>query len=1157
MLPIVPADKGLSTSTGRKTAIKVMKLNYIFIVLFLLSFLEMGEIYAQSSVRPYKKNSVLATGSWYKIGISAPGVYKIDAAFLQNLGITGLRSAGLRLYGSGGQMLGEPNAAPRYDDLPEIALQVEDGGDGVLDGSDYALFYAPGPHRWLYNSSTKTFTHQRNLYADTAWYYITTGGTGVRISPDGDEPAVAVPEYTFDFHDFYERDSINFLNSGKQWWGQEFSKVVGLTRGYSFKLPAVPEGKVWISMRAAARSSVGSNFNATVNKAAAVTNMYLLPVTDNIFEGVATAAAATGGANTGETALEIGVEFLPGNINDRGWLDYLEVQARCTPVLPASGMLDFRSTRYAGTGQAGRFAVHNANVQTYIWDVTDPLQPVAMKTILQGDSLLFTGKNDRLHEYIAFNTGAAGKPVFTGTVPNQDLHGNGPADMLIITTRRLLAQAERLAAMHRTEDQLAVQVTTIDQVYQEFASGTPDPTAIRDYVKMFYDRGPAPRYLLLFGAASYDYRQRVKNNTNDIPSWQSEASLDAIRSYVSDDYFGILKDGGNITGTAKPDLLDIGIGRIPARNEAEARLAVDKILRYRQPAAFGAWRNQVTLLADDEDDNLHFEDAEKMGDILWSSAQVMNTDKIYADAYPQETGNAGALYPEVNKAIAGKINKGTLILNYTGHGSNSRLAAENIMDGTSINDWHNENRLTLFITATCDFAPYDDPGITSLGHKILLQHTGGAIALMTTTRAVFAASNQLMNANYFKAALTPFADGRMPALGTAAMLAKNLTYSSSGDAVNNRKFQLLGDPALTLAFPAYRVVTDSINGRAVTGLPDTVKGLGTYTVKGHITDAQGNPVPAYNGLLYTTVYDQPALLKTRGNDAGSQVAAYKVQQNVLFQGTQTVSGGRFSFTFMAPVDIREGNSKGKISYYTSNDQLDGNGYFDNFTTGGRVSPPVADMAGPAINAWLDNRNFRSGDITGPDPLLIVDLADSSGINISGNNDLHKLVAILDSTEYFVLNDYFGASLDSYKKGSVLFPLKGLSTGEHKITVRAWDSWNNGATATIYFKVAEQGILAVDDVRNFPNPFHDVTRFSFLHNRQGEELELTLQVFTLAGRLVKTMRSTIISTAGRFEGMPWDGRSDSGAKLSTGLYVYRLTIRTSTGTKVKGGKLMLL
>ncbi|SEW01073.1 type IX secretion system sortase PorU [Chitinophaga arvensicola] len=1136
-----------------------MKLNYIFIWI-LLFFLGGGtEIYAQSSVRTYKKNSVLATGSWYKVAIATPGIYKIDVPFLKSMGLSDqqLSSASLRIFGSGGQMLGEANAEPRYDDVPETALYVEDGGDGVLDGNDYVLFYAPGPHRWRYNASLKTFGHQLNLYADTAWYYITTGGSGLRTTIANNPLTGALPEYAVDYHAFYERDSINFLNTGKQWWGQEFSKVVGLSRSYRFDLPAPPVGAVAINIRAAARSGSGSNFNATVNKAAAVSNLYLLPVTDNIFEGVATAATGTGSAAVTQAQLEVGVEFVPGSINDRGWLDYLEVQARCPLVLPSSGMIDFRSTLYAGSGQWSRFALHHADAQTKVWDVTDPLHPILINTTLQGDSLLFAGRNDGLREYMAFRPADAAEPGFAGMVPNQDLHGSGPADMIIITTRALQAQAERLATLHRAADQLSVQVTPIDQVYQEFASGTPDPTAIRDYVKMFYDRGPAPRYLLLFGAASYDYRQRIKNNSNDIPSWESDASLDAIRSYVSDDYFGILKDAGDITRTDKPDLLDIGIGRIPARNVAEARLAVDKIQHYREPAAFGPWRNQATLLADDEDDNLHFDDAEKMGAILTKDVRQLNIDKIYLDAYPQESGNGGATYPEVNKAVASRINNGTLIFNYTGHGSNSRLAAENIMDAGSITDWHNDNKLPLFITATCDFAPFDDPGITSLGHKILLQHTGGAIALMTTTRAVFAASNQLMNANYLKVAFTPQADGSMPALGTAAMLAKNLTYSSSGDAVNNRKFQLLGDPALTLAFPGYRVLTDSINGRAVTAGPDTIKGLGIYTVKGHIEDLQGNLVPGYNGLLYTTVYDQPAVLKTRGNDAGSQVANFLLQRNVLFQGTQTVANGRFSLTFVAPKDIREGSGHGKISYYTTNEKQDGSGYFDNFATGGQVAAPVADVTGPTVNAWLDNRRFRNGDITGPDALLIVDLADSSGINVSGNNPIYQLTAIVDSTNYIVLNDYFGASLDSYKKGSVLFPLRGLSTGEHKITIKAWDTYNNGATTTLYFKVAEQGVLAVDEVRNYPNPFSDITRFSFVHNQQGEELRLTLEVFTIAGRLVKTMRSTIISTNGRFDGMPWDGRSDSGAKLSAGLYFYRLTISTSTGTKIKGGKLVFL
>ncbi|PSL48851.1 putative secreted protein (Por secretion system target) [Chitinophaga niastensis] len=1135
-----------------------MKLNYIFLILLLIFPWGKQGAHAQNGQRHYKNNSVLAKGSWYKLAITAPGIYKIDIPFLNNLGINTqqLLSAKIRLFGNGGQLLGEPNSTPRYDDLPEVALYAADGGDGYLNGNDYMLFYAPGPHRWDFNSTWKTFTHQYNLYSDTAWYYINTDEDGVRVQADNSFLQPGVPEYTFDYHAFYERDSLNFLNSGKQWWGQEFSKVLGLSRTYNFTLPAAPVGPVSVSIRAAARSSSGCNFNVTVNNAAAG-NIYLLPVTDNIFEGVATAAAATGTAVANQSQLVIGVDFAQGNINDHGWLDYLEVQARCPLVMPAAGPLDFRSSVYVGSGQNTSYVIHNVQAQTKIWDVTDALHPVAVNTVLQGDSLLFTGKNEQLHEYLAFNSSDAGSPAAIGKVPNQDLHGSSSADMIIITTTALRSQAERLAAWHRAQDQLTVQVTTMDQVYNEFASGSPDPTAIRDYVKMFYDRGPAPRYLLLFGAASYDYRQRVKNNTNDVPSWQSDASLDAIRSYVSDDYFGILNDQGDITRTDIPNLLDIGIGRIPARNLDEATLAVNKIIRYRQSATFGAWRNQVTFLADDGDNNLHFNAAEMMSSIIEKNNHLLNIDKIYLDAYPQVVEPTGTRSPEVNKAIDSRIDRGTLILNYSGHGSNSRLAEETVIDAGSTAAWHNENKLPLFITATCDFAPFDDPGITSLGHKVLLQNNGGAIALMTTTRAVFAYSNQVMNANYLKTAFTPQADSTMPALGTAARLAKNITYSSSGDVINNRKFQLLGDPALTLAFPQYRVITDTINGRSVLTGRDTLKGLGHYTIKGHIADAQGNAVTDYNGTLFTTVYDQPSDQKTRGNTPQSQVAAYSLQRNALFQGTQTVTNGQFTVTFVVPKDLNPGEGNGKISYYTNNDTQDGNGYFNNFTTGGLAAEAVADTTGPAIAAWLDKRNFRSGDITGHDPLLIVDLADSSGINISGNSGSYQIIAILDNSEYFVLNDYFEASLNSYRRGSILFPLRGLSTGEHQITIKAWDTYNNAAGATIHFKVAEPDILAVEEVGNYPNPFHDITRFTFLHNQQGVQLQLTLQVFALDGRLVKTMRSTIISTAGRFDGMPWDGRGDAGAKLSPGLYIYRLTIAGNGNTRIKGGKLVLL
>ncbi|MBC9933898.1 type IX secretion system sortase PorU [Chitinophaga qingshengii] len=1132
-----------------------MKPSYIFPVLLLFFLYHYRTATGQTVPRTYKDHSVLASGHWYKLSVAAPGIYKIDISLLQQLGIDTrqLASGSIRLFGTGGQLLPEPNSQPRYDDLPEVSLQAQNGGDGQLDGNDYLLFYAPGPHRWQWDPLKPGFTHQYNLYSDVAYYFLTIGENGARIRQDNNTLPADNKTAAFDYHTFYERDSLNFLSSGKQWWGQEFSKVIGNSRSYGFSLPALPLGPVTVGFRAAARGATGSNFSVSLNQTTAA-SAYLLPVGGSVFEAFATAATGAGQAAVTNASLDVGVTFQPGDLNAKGWLDYLELTARCPLKLPAGGMLDFRCTTPVGRTQ---YFLANAAAQTQVWEVSNPLMPLRMATRLQADTLIFTGEAGPQREFIAFNANALLRPVPAGAIANQDLHGLPGADLLIVTCDAFLAEAERLAAWRRSHDGLSVNVVTATQVFNEFGAGTPDPTAIRDYVKMYYDRGDHPKYLLLFGAASYDYRQRLKNNTNLVPSWQSEASLDAIHSYVSDDFFGFLDDAEDITRTDIPNLLDIGIGRLPARNNSEAKMAVDKIIRYQQPAAFGPWRNRATLLADDEDDNLHLEDAEAMGNIIFKNNPLPNISKIYIDAYPQENTSAGVRSPEVTRAVNTNINNGTLVLNYSGHGSNNRLAEETVMDQNSVRDWKNEQQLPLLITATCDFAPFDDPGINSLGAQLLLQQQSGAIALMTTTRAVFANSNRIMNANYLEAAFTPQAGGAMRSLGAAIQEGKNKTYRTSGDVVNNRKFQLLGDPSLMLAFPKWQVVTDSVNGRKVTTETDTLKGLQHCIIKGHIADAQGNILRDYNGTLTATVYDQPVTHRTRGNDPRSRAADFQVQENVLFKGTQTVQQGEFTMAFTVPADLLPGKGKGKISYYTSNAIADGGGYFDGFMTGGTLPGVPADVTGPDVKVWLDSKAFINGDMTGPSPLLMIDLADSNGINVSGSNPAHSLVAILDSSEYLILNDYFEASLDSYREGQVRFPLAGLTTGPHHITIKAWDTYNNSTVKTIRFKVATPGSLTVDEVVNYPNPFYDVTRFSFLHNQQGQQLQVDLQIFSIDGKLVKKMRSTIFSGTSRFDGIPWDGKGDSGARLPAGIYIYRLIIGSNDQTRALGGKMVLL
>lgn len=1094
----------------------------------LVSFLCLfGEATAQ---RTYAPRSVLADGSWYKLSVKEPGVYRIDVALLNTMGIStaNLVSTQIRLFGNGGSMLPEDNALPRPDDLLQNALSVNDGGDGLFNGNDYLLFYAPGPHSWQNNQ------HTQHLYADSICYFLNIAPGGLRMITDNANPVPNTQINTFDFHTFYEKDLVNLLASGKSWLGEEFNNTIS-ERNITIPLPASGLTEMNVRFRAAARTTGGSRFEI-----GQLGNLSVTPVSGNIFDTYASTVDGTFSANG---PANFSIKYT-GNASAKGWLDYIEVFGRSALTIPAEGSLHFRDAR--SIGGIGEFLISQANAQTQVWDITDPIKPISIPTTLNGSTLRFTRDCATLKEYIAFSNTTA-KPTFIGPVPNQNLHGLGAANMLIITTASLRSEAERLAALHQAT------VVTVDLIYNEFSAGIADPTAIRDFVKMQYDRFGL-KYLLLFGRASFDYKDRIPNNTNMVPTWQSAVSFHGINSYMSDDYFGFLDNADDIAGNP---LLDVAIGRLPVRNITDAKAVVDKILTYHENT-FGPWRNEMTFVADDEDDNLHLEDAEKVSSIIAQEQPQYNISKIYLDAFPQVSDAGGSRYPAANEAINNKMFNGTLVWNYTGHGSFTRLAEEAILEETSPNNWNNASRLPLMVTATCDFAPFDNPNFNSLGEQLLNRNNGGAIALMTTTRAVFAFSNLIMNSNYFRLAFQPGAGGKMLTLGEGAMVAKNETYANFGDIINNRKFQLLGDPALTLAFPKWRVYTDSINGQPVS-TTDTLKALGKYTLKGSVRDGSGIIRTGYNGVVAITVYDKPAGRSTRGNDPTSRAVVYEQQDRILYKGSQNVQNGLFSYTFVVPKDISQTAGTGKISYYTSNETEDGGGFYSRIAVNGTATQIPADNKGPEIKAWIDNEYFQNGGITSENPLLILHLQDENGINATGNGIGHDIVAILDdSTRYYVMNDFYEATLGDFTTGKVRFPLAGLPPGKHTLTIRAWDTYNNSSTINISFTVVPKSALAVENVSNYPNPFRQQTRFVFSHNQQSADLDVVIRIFAATGQIVRTIRSTINGQTARYDGVPWNGTADSGVKVTPGIYFYQFAVRNRSGLeKVFGGKLIKL
>ena len=1135
-------------------------MRYVLLLVFTVLFV------SAEAQRAWRNNSVLASGDWYKLSIKQPGVYRINIAFLQSLGVNtaNLASGSVRLFGNGGQMLPEDNAVFVADDLIENAIQIVDGGDGILNGSDYILFYAAGPQQWVKDSVNKRFRHRKNLFSNESYYFLNVGTSGLRIQNRTITGSVNQIVTSFRDRIFYELDTINFLRSGKEWYGEEFSNTPGrtLNRTFSIPIPNLQVGNTVLASSVASRSNgIGSSFIIRANNNN-VAQHSITAVGTGTYDPVAAPHELTTVFNLTQSPLSLQYSYQPGSVNAQGWLNWFEVFPQRQLSMAGVDQLHFSDWESVGPGNMAEFRLQGAVSSTLVWDITDPLRPQNVTGTFNGTEFRFTNTADRLREYIAFQQQNFLQPTAAGKIANQDLHGTSFLNYLIVTHPSLINEAQRLAAWHRQNNGLTSLAVTTEQVYNEFGSGSPDPSAIRNFVKMFYDRAgndttKRPRYLLLFGDASYDYLNRINGNTNFVPCYESEASLDPLSTYTSDDFFGFLDDNENINRFFPVNLLDIGIGRIPAKTAQEAKAVVDKVIRYYAKESFGPWRNDITLVADDEDNNIHLNDAEFHSSVIEQNSRF-NVSKIYLDAFRQQSGSGGSRYPEANQAINNNLFSGTLIWNYSGHGGSRRLAEEAVLEQDMVNSWSNSNKLPLFITATCDFAPYDNPSVNSIGENILLRERTGAIALMTTTRVVFAFSNRIINNNYFRQALQKDANGLYPSLGDAVKRTKNFTYQTFGDIINNRKFTLLGDPAVRLAFPTLNVRTTAINNRVPAA--DTLKALDRFTIKGEVTDAAGNKLSNFNGNVYPVIFDKVQQQKTFANDATSISTNFTQQSNIIFKGKAKVTNGEFVYSFVVPKDINYQFGNGKISYYAEDGIKDGNGAETSIIIGGASANPLTDNTGPEIKAYLNDQKFVNGGITNETPVLLLKLADSSGINTVGTGIGHDLIATVDddNSQFYVLNDYYEADADSYQSGTVRFQLPTLTEGLHVLKIKAWDVQNNSSEYRLEFRVIKDEELKLERVYNYPNPFTTRTTFMFEHNRPGDQLQCLIRIYSISGKVVKTITRTIITEGNRSFDIEWDGKDDFGQKIGRGVYIYQLEIKDSSGKKQSAlQKLVLL
>lgn len=1106
--------------------------------------------------RQYAVGSVLASGNWCKIGVKEQGVYKVDAALLNTLGLgSSLPSAAIRLYGNGGAMLGENANAPYTDDLAENAIEMVDGGDGVFSGNDYFLFYAPGVSIWLKDSLRQGFRYQKNLYSDSAYYYITVGGSGKRIAiqPSFNTAQVSVTDYDERF--VYENDLVNLIGSGKEWYGDKWS--ASQSRSFSVDWPGLsPQQPVLLRASFASRNVNGSagmlsNINGT--------NGSLLnfpAITGTFLDRFATHLEQEQNFNiNGQSNLLIKFDYQSAASGAECWINRFEVLGRRALQFSATASFYFRDWRSVAANTIASFQLPTLLPDMRVWDITDSRSVVAMRN---NGSTGFRFYNDasRLREYVAFVPSQWLTPVALGKVANQNLHGMVVPEYLIITHPQFTQAADQLAAFHRQYYQRTVQVVSTDQVYQEFGSGTADPAAIRDFIKMLYDKKSGLKYVLLMGSGSYDPKNRISNNYRFIPTYQSAQSLDPLSSFTSDDFFGLLDDSDDVNAGNVLQTVDVAVGRIPARSAAEANRMVTKIIAYHQPNRFGDWRNKLIFLADDKDQNLHLTDAEAVS--AANTNPLFQSQKIYLDAYPLVSGSGGNRFPAANEALVNAVNSGALILNYTGHGNHLRLAEEAVLSVDEVNRFQNASRLPLVVTASCDFYPFDDPSKNALGAQVLTGDTTGAIALLSTARLVFASSNRIINEYFIARALTPDQQtGRYLSLGEAVRIARNLSVTQAGEVLNTRKFILLGDPAMQLAFPKNSARITGIERMAVTGA-DTLRASRTYELSGDVQDLAGNRLKDFNGVVSVVLYDKERTVQTLGNDVSSPRTGFQQQSAILFKGLFTVDTGSFRFRIILPKDVSFQPGRGKLSLYAYNNTTDAAGADTGFVLVGNNTLP-ADTKGPDIRLFLNDTLFRNGGLTHESPLLIAYLSDSSGINTSGNGIGHDITLVIDDLirDIRVLNEWYLSDLDSWQSGRIRFRLPVQTNGPHSLTLKAWDGANNSTVVKLDYVVDRQDRLTVTKLMNFPNPFRDRTRFSFEHNQPGKELKLEVQIYDLSGRLIKRLSGPYQTSGTRNIQVEWDGRDESGRKIQKAVYIYHVIIQSGNQKSMHAGQLILL
>ena len=1078
----------------------------------------------------YAVNSKLASGKWVKVSITDDGLYQFSRATLKKMGFS--NPDNVHLYGYGGHLLPELiREGTHHDDMVEVPLFYN-------SQTDSWLFWGNGLVSW--NGDTRI----SNTYARRAYYFLTQEEAPSTMETLSFDPNLSRNEYASTrAHDLYEKDEFAWHTAGRHLFENE---NYATNNSHNYSLSATdPAGNGKLTVVFTSSDATTNTVSVTVN-GTAVGNFGVQPTGDYIF-----ATSATRDYNLSDmgTPAKLNVN-LRSDLGKKARLDYLAYHYDRKLSTAANGFVDF-----ASKGGPARFLINGTNVQvirTGSLGVKDALVPGTQ----EGNSYRINVDDGGQH-FVAFNMAASfPEPTIVGDIDNQNLHSLDSLDMVIIipASGKLLSEAQRLADAHRQYDGLRTGIVRADQIFNEFSSGTPDPTAYRLFMKMLYDKAAsmdvAPKYLLLFGDCAWDNRMfytawRNSNPDDYLLCYESENSFSDTKSYVMEDYFGLLDDGEGANPINEKG--DIGIGRFPVVLPSTAKIMVDKTITYLSNQNAGAWKNQVFFLGDDGDENEHMKYANNVAENVIAKYPGLEVHKIMWDAYTRVSSTKSNTYPEATKQIKKQMNDGALIMNYTGHAGANAFSHEYVILREDF-EKSKGTKLPLWVTCACDVMPFDS-NTSNIGEAAVLNPNGGALAFYGTTRTVFASQNYSMNRYFMQYLFAPDSNNGRNRIGDAIRMAKNSIITEgrqAGHEENKLQYALLGDPALTMGNPLQRVVVDKINDKDVDGTPIPLRAGERVKLSGHVEQADGTTMTDFNGIVYTRLFDNKETI-TCLNNAGAATTPFTfTDRNImLYESQDSVQAGLFSEEFIIPVDINFSNEPGRLVFYAINSagNIEANGYNEDIPLGGMVDNTDFDKDGPEIFVYLNEEDFQDGGTVNATPLFVAQLTDASGISSSGNGIGHDLSLCIDgrSDLTYNINEFYVHEFGDFTRGSVAYNIPQLDDGPHSLTFRAWDVLNNTSQASLNFVVDNGMPTNILRLMASQNPAVNSTNFMVSFDLPGSECDFILEVFDFSGRRVWMHEESSTGERGVFS-VTWNLTNGAGAKVGSGIYLYRCRVK---------------